>query len=56
MGVILSAKILDSLNASKDTMLINKMSTFVNDMPRMKKYIRDYSGKTIWPDVFKDVN
>lgn len=56
MGVILSAKILDSLNTSKDTMLVNKMSTFVNDMPRMKKYIRDYSGKTIWPDVFKDVN
>ncbi|MBP6532410.1 MAG: O-antigen ligase family protein [Bacteroidia bacterium] len=56
MTAILSAKIMDSVNAGKDTLLFNKMSTFVNDVPRLKKYIRNYSGKTIWPDVFKEVN
>jgi len=54
MSAILTAKVLDSLNVSTDTILINKMTIFVNDIPRTKKYIRAYKGKTIWPDVFTD--
>ncbi len=54
MSAILAARISDSLKISKDTVLIDKMNTFINDIPATKKYIRNYTGKAIWPDVFSD--
>ncbi len=53
MSVILAARIQDSLKTSSDSLMVNKMNSFINDIPRTKKYIRTYEGRTIWPDVFK---
>ena len=55
MSVVLAAKIYDSIQTSTDTALIKKMNLFINDIPRTKKYIRAYTGKSIWPDVFTDL-
>lgn len=54
MSVILTAKIYDSLQVSKDTLMINKLNTFITDTPRVKKYIRSYSGRNIGADIFTD--
>lgn len=53
MSVILAARIQDSLKTNSDSLMVNKMNSFINDIPRTKKYIRTYEGRTIWPDVFK---
>jgi O-antigen ligase len=54
MSVILAARIQDSLKISTDTVMISKMNSFISDLPRTKKYIRAYEGRSIWPDVFKE--
>lgn len=55
MSVVLAAKMNDSLKLITDTAFVKKANLYINDIPRTKKYIRAYTGKTIWPDIFADI-